>query len=484
MFLGIDIGTSAVKASLVDSDLQLVDSADAAMRNSHPHSGWSEQHPDLWRAATITAVRDLISRHDAAQVRAIGLSGQMHGAVLMDAGQSVLRPAILWNDGRAAAECGALERDHPDLAHVAGVRPMPGLTGPKLPWLARHEPEIYGRIAHICLPKDHLGLWLHGALATDASDAAGTWWLDQKTHDWSPELCKATQTNPDWLPPVLHGTDIAGRLRPEAAEALGLPAGIPVSAGAGDAAAGAVSLGAVADGTAFISLGTSGQFFVPTTRYSAAPEVGLHSFAHTLPDLWFQMAAMLNGARPMSWFADVANRPIPELLAMAADAPGQTPLFLPYLTGERSPHGDAAIRGAFYGLENDTGPGEMMRAVIHAIAYSLCDAADSVRQTTTVPEPLLTIGGGTRSDLALQTIADATGLTLARGTGADVGPAVGAARMAAVACGAATVADLAQRPEIDREFVPNPEHMAFHAERLSRYRALYEALKPMRPGQN
>lgn len=480
MYLGIDIGTSAVKASLIGADLQLIDSADAALSTAHPQSGWSEQHPDLWRRAAITAVRDLISRHEAAQLRAIGLSGQMHGAVLMDAGHRVLRPAILWNDGRAAAECDRLEQDYPNLAQVAGVRPMPGLTGPKLVWLAQHEPDTYARIAHICLPKDHLGMWLHGTLVTDASDAAGTWWLDQNAHDWSPALCAATRTDPAWLPPVLHGTDIAGHLRPEAAEALGLPAGIPVSAGAGDAAAGAVSLGAVAEGTAFISLGTSGQFFVPTTRFSAAPGVGLHSFAHTLPDLWFQMAAMLNGARPLSWFSDVANRPIPELLAMATDAPGATPLFLPYLTGERSPHGDAAIRGAFYGLENDTGPGEMMRGVTEAIAYSLCDAADAVRQTATIPEPLLAIGGGTRSDLLLQTIADATGLALARGQGADVGPAVGAARMAAVACGAASITDLAQRPEIDREFSPNPDRRSYHTERLARYRALYEALKPMR----
>lgn len=480
MYLGIDIGTSAVKASLIGPDLLIQGSAEAPLSISHPHPGWSEQHPSIWQDAAIIAVREVLQSHDASTIRAIGLAGQMHGAVLLDASHTVIRPALLWNDGRAESVCQKIEANHPELSALAGVRPMPGFTAPKLPWLAENEPETYARIAHICLPKDHLGLWLHGQVVTDTSDAAGTWWLDQARFEWSDALCAATMTDRQWLPPILNGTDVAGTLRPEAADALGLPPGIPVCAGAGDAAAGAVSLGAVAEGRGFISLGTSAQFFVPAQQFRAAPEQGLHSFAHTLPNLWFQMAAMLNGARPLDWFSGVANRSIPELLSLAQSATGPVPLCLPYLTGERTPHGDARIRGAFYGLSNDTGPGEMMRAVVDAIAYSLCDAANSVRAATTIPEPLLTIGGGTRSEFLLQTISDATGLRLARGDGSDVGPALGAARMAAMAVGGASMDDLAQSPSINRSFTPDPDATAYHAPRLEKYRALYAALKTVR----
>lgn len=480
MYLGIDIGTSAVKATVLGPDLQIVASADAPLAILHPRAGWSEQEPRQWQEAAITSVRSALLACDASGIRAIGLSGQMHGAVLLDAAHDVIRPAILWNDGRAEGICSALEAHHADLAERAGVRPMPGFTGPKLPWLREHEPETYGRIARICLPKDYLGLWLHGQVSTDTSDAAGTWWLDQARMEWSEALCAATETDPQWLPPILSGTDIAGTLRSEAAEMLGLTPGIPVCAGAGDAAAGAVSLGAVKEGRGFISLGTSAQFFVPAQTYRAAPHQGLHSFAHTLPGLWYQMAAMLNGARPLDWFSGVANRPIPDLLDLAAHATGPVPLCLPYLTGERTPHGDARIRAAFYGLSNDTGPGEMMCAVIDAIAYSLCDAADAVRSATVIPEPLLTIGGGTKSDLLLQTISDATGLELARGDGADIGPAMGAARLAARAVDEATPEELATGPNINKTFSPSHDAHAYHAARLARYRALYQALKPIR----
>lgn len=481
MYLGIDIGTSAVKASLVGGDLALIDSASAPLTTQSPRPGWSEQDPESWRVATVRAVRELGRKQALGRLRAIGLSGQMHGAVLLDKSGQVLRPAILWNDGRAEAICETLARDHPELAMVAGVRPMPGFTAPKIAWLAAHEPELYARIARICLPKDHLGLWLHGEHVTDGCDAAGTWWFDQAARRWSPALCAATATDPAWLPRPLEGTDLSGQLRPEAAEALGLPAGLPVAVGGGDAAAGAVSVGAVKPGRGFISLGTSGQLFVTTDGYRAAPEAGLHSFAHCLPGQWFQMAAMLNGARPMSWFAEVTGQSVGALLVKAETARDDIPLFLPYLTGERTPHGDSRIRGSFYGLNDATGAAEMMRAVVEAIAYAFCDGAEALRRTTEIPEPLLAIGGGTRSDLLLQTISDATGLTLQRGLGAETGPALGAARMAAVAIGAASLDDLDQQPESDRHFTPRPETAQRHAARLGQYRALYAALKPLGP---
>lgn len=480
MYLGIDLGTSAVKVSLVGDDLKPLATTSVALTVSSPHPGQSEQDPGDWRRATIQAVRALGAEADLSVVTGIGISGQMHGAVLLGADDTVLRPAILWNDGRAAAICKRLEAEHPKYAAIAGVRPMPGFTAPKLAWLAEHEPGTWARIARVCLPKDHIGLWLHGNHITDGCDAAGTWWFDQAARRWSPELCAATATDPAWLPEPKNGTDPAGRLRPESAETLGLPTGIPVAVGGGDIAAGAVSVGAVRPGRGFISLGTSGQLFVATDGYRAAPEAGLHSFAHCLPDQWFQMAAMLNGARPMSWFAGVTGQEVGALLDEAAAATGDIPLFLPYLTGERTPHGDSRIRGAFYGLADATGRGEMMRAVVEAIAYAFCDGTEAMRLTTEIPQPLLAIGGGTRSDLLLQTISDATGLALGRGAGAEAGPALGAARMAAVAVGAATLDDLDRMPAIDRAFTPRAGQAARQADRLARYRALYEALKPLR----
>lgn len=481
MFLGIDIGTSAVKVCLTDQNRVPLATASTPLSISHPHTGWSEQRPEAWWQAVRKSVAEVLEARPEAgtKVAAIGLSGQMHGAVLLDAQAQILRPAILWNDGRSDAECRKLEAVSPDLAAIAGVRPMAGFTAPKLMWLKTNEPEIYARVARVLLPKDYIGFLLHGRFVTDPCDAAGTWWLDQAERDWSDRLCAATDTQRAWLPEIVEGCEVAGSLRAEVAETLGLPPGIPIAAGGGDAAAGAIVAGAVTAGSGFLSLGTSAQLFVATSRYDAAPGKGLHSYAHCLPGLWFQMAAMLNGARPMSWFSEVTGTPLPDLLEEAASARiDRLPLFLPYLTGERTPHGDTQIRGAFYGLQNDTGRAEMMRAVIDAIAYSLADACDAVAAVAEVPAPLLAIGGGARSDLLLQTIADVSGITLHRGEGADQGPALGAARLAAVAAGAAQVSDIAEAPEIVANF--HPQEQPRHASRLAAYRALYEALKEVR----
>ncbi len=483
MLLGIDIGTSAVKACLMAPDGTAEDFRSVALSTSHPHPGWSEQDPEAWWQAVVSAVRALLAaRPDAVPaVAGIGLSGQMHGAVLLDRDDRVLRPAILWNDGRAAHHCAVLDTNRPDLAEIAGVRPMPGFTAPKLAWLAECEPEVHAQVARVLLPKDHVGLRLHGRAATDPSDAAGTFWFDQGARAWSEALCAATATDPAWLPEVIDGSAVAGTLRPEAAAELGLAPGLPVATGAGDAAAGAVGIGAVADGAGFVSLGTSGQLFLATSAYRAAPEGGLHSFAHTLPGLWFQMAAMLNGARPMGWFAGVAGREVGDLLEAAAGVPpARAPLMLPYLTGERTPHGDAAIRGAFYGLSDDTGAPEMMRGVVDAIAYSFADAAATVAAATPLPDRLLAIGGGARSDLVLQTLADVLDIRIARTADAGIGPALGAARLAAVAAGLAEPASLAVTPPVAQVFAPRPEQAAHHEARLAAYRALYQALKPLR----
>ena len=408
MFLGIDIGTSSIKLSLVSADLDQIGEADAPLSVQTPHPYWSEQHPEDWWEALCVACARLRSDHDLTGVRAIGLSGQMHGAVLLDRGARVLRPAILWNDGRSHAECEQMTAEMPKIGMIAGVPPMPGFTAPKLRWLAAHEPEVHAKIGHVLLPKDYVGHRLHGGFVMDRSDAAGTHWLDQAAREWSPQLCDVSRTDPAWLPRLADGTEVAGTLTVEAATALGLPAGIPVAAGGGDAATGAVGVGAVADGDTFISLGTSGQLFVATDSYRPNPAQMVHAYCHTVPGMWFQMAAMLNGARPMQWFAEVTGVSVADLLAEAAEvAPEIAPLFLPYLTGERSPHGDAHIRGGFYGLADGMGRAEMMRGVVNAVRLQFCRCRR---------QPAGRRNGNRRtpcnrrwrpeSDLLLQTIAD------------------------------------------------------------------------------
>ena len=474
MYLGLDLGTSSVKACVIDDAGQVVATASAPLSMSHPFPEASEQTCEDWWAAICSAVQSLDGQ-TRARLRAIGLSGQMHGAVLLDAEHAPIRPAILWNDGRAETECADMARRDPEIGLLSGAPPMPGFTAPKLLWLSRHEPQNYAHIAHVLLPKDYIGYRLHGGFVTDPSDAAGTGWFDEKARRWSPRLCGISATDLSWLPEVRFASEVAGTLMPKAARELGLPAGIPVATGAGDAAAGAVGIGAIHDGDGFISLGTSGQLFVTTNSYRPDPESCLHAYAHCLPGRWFQMAAMLNGARPLAWFADLVGRRVEDLLAEAAVAP-PGPLFLPYLTGERTPHGDASIRAGFAFLDENTTQGSLMRSVVEAVAFTFVDAMDVLSAAGTRPDWLMAIGGGTRSNFLMQMIADATGCRIVRTRGAEVGPAFGAARLAQLSLQEITEGSLTRSP-VDREFHPDRASGLCHRERLAAFRALYPALK-------
>ncbi len=475
MYLGIDLGTSAVKTCVLSPDGAVAGTASRPLPVDHPFEGASEQDSATWWDATCQAVQSLAPELRAA-IRAVGLSGQMHGAVLLDAGGRAIRPVILWNDARASQECAEIIAAEPKAGDISGAYPMAGFTAPKLLWLSRHEPENHARIAHVLLPKDYIGFRMHGRFVTDPSDAAGTSWLDERTRTWSPRMCEVSATDPAWLPDILYGAEIAGDLRPDAANALGLPPGLPIAAGGGDAAAGAVGIGAVSAGDGFISLGTSGQLFVTNAEYRPNPDSRIHAYAHTVPDHWFQMAAMLNGARPIAWLAELLDQPIAKLLTEAeAAAPG--PIFLPYLTGERTPHGDTEIRGGFAGLGETTTPGSLMRAVVEAIAFTFADAVEALQTAGTTCDSLLAIGGGTRSDFLMQTIADVTGCPLGRSAAAEVGPALGAARLACVAEGVHASSDVFAKPEVKDWFEPSIERTDGLAARLKTFRTMYPALK-------
>ncbi len=475
MYLGIDIGTSAAKLVCADID-RIVATASVDIKTSSPQSGWSEQHPDIWWQATCEALRRLSQDVPLSDIKAIGLSGQMHGAVLLDRTRRPIRPAILWNDSRAVLECDELRAAMPQVGQVAGVLPLPGFTAPKIAWLKRHEPANYARLAHILLPKDYVGLRLHGELATDTSDAAGTLWLNQSSRRWDADLAEATDVALDWLPPVFDGHSVVGTVTAQAATETGLRPGVPVVAGGGDAATGAVSLGATEPGRGFISLGTSGQLFVADRQFKPNPDRYVHAFAHTLPDRWYQMAAMLNGARPMSWIGGQLGLSAAEVVALAETVDGdRVPIFLPYLTGERSPLGDPHIRACFYGLEDSTTRAEICRSVVEAVSFCFADAAQSFGDTIDSLPELAAIGGGSRSDLLLGLIASVIGKPIVRSSGADSGPAYGAARLAACGDGALEISDLALRPPASDRF--EPAGMPDLFDRLARFRRLYAAVR-------
>ena len=482
MFIGIDAGTSAVKAVLVDDGQAELAQASVPLATMQPRPLWSEQAPDDWWLATRTALAQLRDAAPGAyaSVAGIGLSGQMHGAVCLGVDQTPVRPAILWNDGRATAECDALNRELPALGTVAGIIAMPGFTAPKLRWMATHEPDSFARTRTVLLPKDYLRLQLTGELATDPSDAAGTLWLDQAAREWSPGTLDACGLTAGHMPRIVEGNAASGQLRAEVAAELGLPRGTPVAAGAGDAAAGAVGISAVDDGDAFVSLGTSGQVFVTRDRHSAAPEALVHAFAHCLPGRWFQMGCMLNGASCLAWAAQLLGTDdIDVLLARVereAPHPGSVQ-FLPYLTGERTPHNDAYARGTLFGMGPETGPADIVRAVLEGVAFSVRDCADALRAAGTKLNGLAAIGGGSRSTLWMQVLADVLDLPVHTLPGSDRGPAFGAARLAMMASGGATLADACPPPDAARTFIADADATDAYAPRYAQFKRLYRALR-------
>ena len=396
MFLGIDIGTSGVKAVVLDTHGAVVGQGVAALTVRRPHPLWSEQDPEDWWKATsaaILAIDPAIRR----SVRGIGLAGQMHGATLLGADDRPLRPAILWNDGRSFEECAALEATTPEFRTIGGNIVMPGFTAPKLEWVRRHEPKIFAQVATVLLPKDYIRLRMTGEKASDMSDSAGTLWLDVTARRWSETLLAACGLTEAQMPRLVEGTDITGTLRPEIAEAWGMAA-VPVAGGAGDNAGGAAGVGVVTNGKALLSLGTSGVIFAANDSFKPNPARAVHAFCHCLPEMWHQMSVHLSAASCIDWVARLTGASGPaEVFARAEQAgAGNGPeLFLPYLSGERTPHNDPQVRGAFLHLDNDTEPNRLAQAVLEGVA--LADGLDVLREVGAEVGEVAVIGGGARS---------------------------------------------------------------------------------------
>jgi xylulokinase len=481
-FLGIDLGTSALKAVLVDDAQRILADATIPLRTSVPHPGWSEQNPEDWWRALEAATTSLRGASPEAwrDVRAIGLSGQMHGAVLLDRGGAPIRPTILWNDGRAAAECDELQAAVPNLSEIAGIVAMPGFTAPKLLWLKRHEPENFARVATVVLPKDYLRFRLTGEIATDVSDAAGTLWLDQAKRGWSDVVLAATGLDRSKLPRLVEGSARDGALFPTLAEAFGLDASTIVAGGAGDVAASGIGIGAVEDGDAFISVGTSTQFFVTDDRYRPQPGTLLHAFAHALPERWFRMAAMLNGASCLDMVARVSGKDVAAQLD-ATEATYRGPsrvLFLPYLFGERTPHNDPYARGVFVGLDHDCGAPELTQAVMEGIAFSLLEARSLLELVGVKLPSVAVVGGGARSRFWMQLLSHVLGLPITRYRDSGTGPAFGAARLARMALTGEPASQVCTKPQVFDVLTPDAALTARYGERFEKYKTLYRALKP------
>jgi xylulokinase len=472
--VGIDVGTSAVKALAIDADGAVVARVEAEVPLSTPRPGWSEQDPEDWWRATQQVLSELESV--AGRPAGIGLSGQMHGLVALDASDRVLRPAILWNDQRTGAECEEIERrlGLDRLIALTGNRALAGFTAPKLVWMRRHEPERYARIARIALPKDYIRLRLCGEHATDVSDASGTLLLDVAARGWSEEMLSALELDPAWLPRVLESPDVSGSAN-----------GVPVAAGGGDQAAGAVGVGVDGPGPVSVALGTSGVVFAALQEFAADPGARVHAFCHAVPGAWHAMGVMLSAAGSLRWLRDAAapGTSYDALTAAAAAWPPSTEglLFAPYLAGERTPHPDPDARGAFVGLSVRHDQGALVRAVLEGVAFGLRDSMDLVRALGGDPAVGRISGGGARSELWLRIIASVLEMPLAR-VAVDEGAAFGAAILGGVAAGvwpnvhAAVAATVKPGERIE----PVPDWVEVYRGRRRRFQELYPALRPFR----
>lgn len=479
MYLGIDIGTSSVKVVLIDANQRVIGTRSEPLTVDRPRPGWSEQDPQSWVEATSNCIDALARAHGeaVAALRGIGLSGQMHGATLLDHADRPLRPCMLWNDGRAGEEAAALDAD-PRFRAVTGNIVFAGFTAPKLAWVAKHEPKIFGDICKVLLPKDFVRLWLSGDSATDMSDASGTSWLDVAGRDWSDDLLAATHLDRARMPALHEGTAPTGHLRPLLASRWHIRQRVIIAAGAGDNAASACGVGVVRPGNAFLSLGTSGVLFAATDSFRPNPDSAVHAFCHALPGTWHQMGVMLSAAAALDWLAEVVSVPAAKLAEAVADTPsGPGPvLFLPYLAGERTPLNDPAARGVFTGLGAETGTADLARAVMEGVGYGFADSRDALAAAGVRVERATALGGGSRSRAWLQIIADILGISIEVPADGDFGAAFGAARLGLIAAEKADPVTICTAPAIRETIEPDPARTQAFADAHRRYRALHPAI--------
>jgi xylulokinase len=486
-YLGIDSSTTATKALLIDVNGEVLGVASSEYTYEIPHPMWTEQHPELWWQATIASIRQVLSESgvDPTDIKGVGLTGQMHGLVLLDGNGEVLRPAILWNDQRTGAECDEIRErlGKEQLIQITGNDALTGFTAPKILWVRNNEPELFAQVRHILLPKDYVRFRLTDEYAIDRAGGAGTLLFDVRARDWSRTVVDALGIDPSWLPPTFEGTAVTGHVTPQAAEATGLNAGTPVMGGGGDQAAAAVGTGAVVEGIVSLSLGTSGVVFASADQPIIEPEGRLHAFCHAVPGKWHLMGVMLSAAGSLRWYRDTLapGTDFDTLVSPATSIPpGSDGLFfLPYLTGERTPHPDPLARGAFVGLTvRHTGP-HLTRAVLEGVAFGLRDGFELMKEAGLADITQVRVtGGGAKSGLWRQILADVLNVELVTVNTAE-GAAYGAAVLAATGAGA--FPDVASACEtiiqLTGRTAPGPASAPYE-QAYPLYRDLYPALRP------
>ncbi|MEO0380702.1 MAG: xylulokinase [Pseudomonadota bacterium] len=481
MFLGLDLGTSGVKALLVDGEGRAVGSADASYDVANPATGWSEQDPADWIVGVESALSALQAAHPQAYgaVKGLALSGHMHGAVLVDAAGAVLRPCILWNDTRSFEQARSIDKD-PQAQAISGNIVFPGFTAPKLAWVAAHEPEVFARVAHVMLPKDYVVWWLTGRYVTEMSDAAGTAWLDVGARDWSDALLALGGMTRAQMPDLLEGCDVVGTVQAARAN-LGLPPTCQVIAGGADNAVAACGVGALGEGQGFVSLGTSGVVLAGRNTYAPLPASAVHTFCHAVPARWYQMGVVLAATDSLNWLSRITGQSAQALSESAGIdlmAPGPIK-FYPYLSGERTPHNDAHVRGGLTGLDVATDPSDLTRAVMAGVCFALRDSFEALKATGAALDTALAIGGGSQSDLWCKMLATTFNIPLERPQEGAFGAALGAARLAVCGVTGAAPDSIMTKPPIADIIHPQPDLVQAYDAAYQDFAAAYPTLKAM-----
>ncbi len=478
-FLGIDLGTSGLRALLVDETGAPIGSTERHYDVSHPQSGWSEQDPADWIAALDEAVSELKAAFPQfAGLKGIGVAGHMHGATLLDDAGKVLRPCILWNDTRSHLEAAELDATD-QVRSLSGNIVFPGFTAPKLEWVRIHEPDVFDRVAKVLLPAAYLNFYLTGDHVADMSDSAGSSWLDVGERDWSDVLLDAGHMRRDQMPRLVEGSEVAGVLRADLAARWGVDGSVTVAGGAGDNAAAACGIGALNEGQGFVSLGTSGVLLAARDGYRPAPETAVHTFCHAVPGRWYQMGVMLSATDSLNWLSQITGKS-PQTLSKALGKnlrlPGKV-RFLPYLSGERTPHNDADIRGSLTGLGAETTTEDLTQAVLEGVAFGLRDSFEALKATHATLDRLIAIGGGTASEYWLELIATVLDIPLDLPAEGEFGTALGAARLGILAATGAIPEHVITAPVVGRTVQPNKEITVEFQIAYEAFRAAYPAIK-------
>ena len=478
MYLGLDLGTSGLKGMLIDERQNLIAVADAHYDVSHPHPGWSEQEPRAW----VNAVEEILAELNAtvpsamAALKSISFSGHMHGAVLLDKSGEVLRPCILWNDTRSAKQASAMDSISA-FRKISGNIVFPGFTAPKLAWVRDHEPEIFERLAMVLLPKDYLRFWLSGNYVMDMSDAAGTSWLDVGKREWSEELISATSLRPDQLPTLCEGTEVTGEIRSDLATKFSLPKSVKIVGGGADNAAAACGVGVVREGEGFVSLGTSGVLLAARDGFHPAPETAIHSFCHAIPNTWYQMGVILSATDSLNWLSKITGKSAGELAGSVTATSPSAVRFSPYLSGERTPHNDAVIRGAFTGLSVGTDTADLAQSVMEGVAFALRDNFEALKATGANLQSVLAMGGGSASEFWVQVISDLLNLPIELPKEGAFGAALGAARLALIGAENADPMGILIKPEIARVITPRSDLRNAYEDAYQDFAKVYPVLK-------